>query len=59
MPPTTMIRLFAFGGVLACVIMGIVYMDRGSSAQILFTSAAIQYGVALYSSYFLIARGRL
>jgi hypothetical protein len=53
-PPTSMIRLFAFGGVLACVIIGIIYMDRGGSNQIIYFCAACQCGVALYSNYFLL-----
>lgn len=53
-PPTSVIRPFAVGGVLACVITGIVYMDRGASVQIIYFCAACQVGVALYSNYLLL-----
>ena len=53
-PPTSMIRLFAFGGVLTCVIIGMVYMDRGASTQTLYSCGAVQCGVAIYSNYFLL-----
>lgn len=55
MPPTPMIRLGAFGGVLACVITGILYMDRSTSSRLALKSCAFcQCGVVLYANYFLL-----
>jgi hypothetical protein len=54
-PPNPIIRLGAFGGVVACAISGILYMDRSSASRITLEYCALcQCGVILYSNYFLL-----